>query len=88
MELDAVLLSQSLSQFKKSGITIGNKQERLLGLDNSNGELEASEPCQFRPVMFLCYVGLTLFPDRRTLKKRRLASRRAKDTAVDTLAAL
>ena len=42
--------------------------------------LEAGEPYQFRPVVFLCDVGLTLFPNRHTLKKRRLTSRPAKQT--------
>ena len=59
MELDAVLLSQSLSQFKKSDVTI---ESNLLGPENLNGELKAGEQGQFRPVLFLCFVGLTLFP--------------------------
>ena len=80
MELDETP-SQSSSQFKKSDVTIESKQERP---ENLSRELEAGDQAlvsEASPVRSCSCVALAnFFPNRCILKKRRPASRRAKQT--------
>jgi hypothetical protein len=77
--------SPSLTQFKTPDVTTESQQERILEPGNLNQEFEAGEQVPVSkassvPVEFLYCGGSDSLPNRCTLTKRRLASRRAIQT--------